>query len=383
MSSDSSSFINQVPDNVLNTERAPISTVVKVKQSKKLFNCNFYTKLLIIFWIILMIFACICAIILLFEDKMTFLIYIMIWMILVPFLVFILLRYIFHISVFPGAFWCIRIPVEHTVSLQVAKVYSKRMLSYSVIIESLDHDHILNLADQKILQEHNDEVRRMLEFLLWDTDVLKKKKLLGKKSIYGKMMKLNTFMHEMEVYSNEGQAIKLVDLDSYLEKLNIGPVSDGTIFYFRDQDDKQMFINCLRDIAQSLNDYSESLKWCGMLCTKTKFATPYQMRWSLVNKFHSRHYTLSLSEKRRCFKIIKPPILDLYLLPCLFSNDSRREDDAIKQCPTIIICFPNGGFIEYFYFQWEWVNFYLELGINVLLWNYRGYYRSTGTPTSK
>lgn len=73
-------------------------------------------------------------------------------------------------------------------------------------------------------------------------------------------MKLNTFMHEMEVYSNEGQAIKLVDLDSYLEKLNIGPVNDGTIFYFRDQDDKQMFINCLRDIAQSLNDYSESLK---------------------------------------------------------------------------------------------------------------------------
>ena len=73
-------------------------------------------------------------------------------------------------------------------------------------------------------------------------------------------MKLSTFMHEMEVYSSEGQAIKLVDLDTYLEKLNIGPVNDGVNFYFRDQDDKQMFINCLRDIAQSLNDYSESLK---------------------------------------------------------------------------------------------------------------------------
>ena len=102
-----------------------------------------------------------------------------------------------------------------------------------------------------------------------------------------------------------------------------------------------------------------------------------------MNKFHSRHYSLNLGEKIRCLKLRKSPSLDLYLLPCLFSNDSRREDDAIKQCPTIIICFPNGGFIEYFYFQCEWVNFYLELGINVLLWNYRGYYRSKGTPTSQ
>lgn len=29
------------------------------------------------------------------------------------------------------------------------------------------------------------------------------------------------------------------------------------------------------------------------------------------------------------------------------------------------------------------MNFYLELGINVFLWNYRGFYNSTGYPTSQ
>lgn len=75
--------------------------------------------------------------------------------------------------------------------------------------------------------------------------------------------------------------------------------------------------------------------------------------------------------------------IDAYLLPCLYSNDTNKENEAIENCPTVILCFPNGGFIEYFYFQCEWVNFYLEKGINVFLWNYRGYYRSTGISNSK
>lgn len=81
--------------------------------------------------------------------------------------------------------------------------------------------------------------------------------------------------------------------------------------------------------------------------------------------------------------LYKNPTLDSYFLPCIYSKDSEIEEKAIKECPTVIICFPNGGYIEYFYFQCEWVNFYLEQGINVFLWNYRGFYNSTGYPTSK
>lgn len=42
----------------------------------------------------------------------------------------------------------------------------------------------------------------------------------------------------------------------------------------------------------------------------------------------------------------------------------------------MIYCNPNGGLYEFTSIQNEWVEFYLALGINVMLWNYRGYGRS-------
>jgi len=60
------------------------------------------------------------------------------------------------------------------------------------------------------------------------------------------------------------------------------------------------------------------------------------MRWSLETKFHARHYTINIRKTtKNCFS--RKPKLDAYLLPCVFSNDNEREDEAIKKYPTIII----------------------------------------------
>jgi alpha/beta superfamily hydrolase len=48
--------------------------------------------------------------------------------------------------------------------------------------------------------------------------------------------------------------------------------------------------------------------------------------------------------------------------------------------PTILICNPNAGYYEYAYYQSEWVEYYINLGVNVFLWNYRGYGASKGWP---
>lgn len=140
----------------------------------------------------------------------------------------------------------------------------------------------------------------------------------------------------------------------------------------------------MEDISKNLFLHGESQRCCSCfkLWRKPKFAAPYQMRWSLETKFHARHFRIK-TIKNKGIWCYRNPVIDAYLLPWIFSNDSEREDEAIEKCPTIIVCFPNGGYIEYFYFQWEWVNFYLEQGINVFLWNYRGFYNSTGYPTSQ
>mmetsp|Transcript_5512 Transcript_5512/g.5241 ORF Transcript_5512/g.5241 Transcript_5512/m.5241 type:complete len:155 (+) Transcript_5512:105-569(+) len=38
---------------------------------------------------------------------------------------------------------------------------------------------------------------------------------------------------------------------------------------------------------------------------------------------------------------------------------------------------------EYFQYDDEWVEFYRHLGINLFLWNYRSFGRSTGSPSTK
>lgn len=47
----------------------------------------------------------------------------------------------------------------------------------------------------------------------------------------------------------------------------------------------------------------------------------------------------------------------------------------------MIVCCPNMGFAEAQERSSIWLNYYLNFGINVVLWNYRGYGMSTGIPS--
>ena len=186
-------------------------------------------------------------------------------------------------------------------------------------------------------------------------------------------------MNSILLVSSEGTEVTFFELVQYLDSLNSTFELIDIQLYFAIESDKEHLQRLIFIVAHEIIKYVKTLKGCLSICKRTKIITPYQMRWSLINKFHARHYSIPVEMPKKWI-ICKPPVIDAYLLPCLYSNDEFKEDEAIKNCPTIIICFPNGGFIEYFYFQCEWVNFYLEKGINVLVWNYRGYYNSTGTP---
>jgi hypothetical protein len=196
---------------------------------------------------------------------------------------------------------------------------------------------------------------------------------------------MSDYMHSSEIYWSNGTYCKLVDISDWLTKITNSLASNNIKLSFKNTEDKDKILEVMLEISDDLHRYGSRSKGSALftLCKKPIFATPYQMKWSLVHKFHARHHRIKTVSKDKFLGCRSSATLDAYMLPCVFSNDETREDEAIKKCPTIIICFPNGGYLEYFYFQWEWVNFYLEHGINVLMWNYRGYYQSTGSPTSK
>jgi len=54
---------------------------------------------------------------------------------------------------------------------------------------------------------------------------------------------------------------------------------------------------------------------------------------------------------------------------------------ATAKAPTMLFCNPNACYYEYLNFQTEWLDYYVNLGINLVIWNYRGYGRSQGRRT--
>jgi pimeloyl-ACP methyl ester carboxylesterase len=72
---------------------------------------------------------------------------------------------------------------------------------------------------------------------------------------------------------------------------------------------------------------------------------------------------------------------DKTLLDAMFIKAENEEDEELV--PTVVFCNSNVGYYEYTAeMQDQWIKFYLNNGINVLLWNYRGYGRSKGSPTA-
>jgi len=60
---------------------------------------------------------------------------------------------------------------------------------------------------------------------------------------------------------------------------------------------------------------------------------------------------------------------------------SESSDTSFE--PMMIKCNPNAGFMELSAVDSPWVEFYHDLGINVCLWNYRGFSKSQGSPNPK
>ena len=49
----------------------------------------------------------------------------------------------------------------------------------------------------------------------------------------------------------------------------------------------------------------------------------------------------------------------------------------------MLFCNPNAGFYEFAFYQSEWFEFYMRMGVNLMLWNYPGYGRTPGSPSMR
>jgi hypothetical protein len=88
-----------------------------------------------------------------------------------------------------------------------------------------------------------------------------------------------------------------------------------------------------------------------------------QMRVELKNRFKGERFWVTTGDGKA--------------IDCMWFGAQDFNCDA----PTVLLCNPNAGYYEYAFYQNEWLEFYLQNGVNVCMWNYRGFGRSEGSPS--
>lgn len=110
------------------------------------------------------------------------------------------------------------------------------------------------------------------------------------------------------------------------------------------------------------------LKSCGTTTTRKRLS-----RWLFDDTIGNIHYMREdLIRRYSCEQIWVTS--NNAKIDCLYLNSSSDG-------PTILFCNPNAGFYEFAFYQSEWFEFYYRRGINVMYWNYRGFGRSQGKPS--
>lgn len=117
--------------------------------------------------------------------------------------------------------------------------------------------------------------------------------------------------------------------------------------------------NAKKDLAWAARELLQRPSADGDIVTTLDF-----IRADLAARFHGEQVWISGHENHQ---------IDAMFIPAAggFAVDK----------PAVILCNPNGGLYEFHHFQMDWVKFYTDLECHVLLFNYRGYGRSKGTPS--
>lgn len=164
-----------------------------------------------------------------------------------------------------------------------------------------------------------------------------------------------------------------------MEDGNINEIEtdDSPLLNLKSDDEKQsvtyqIFTKCY----ELFQDWRKSYKPIDAILSIDYF------RSSLDVVFDCYELTLPLHDKQSLNGVLIYGKKKDISLPNLNKPKTLGElSSLVKQKRLIIICNPNAAVYEYAQLQYEFMNYYLENDISVLLFNFRGYAKSTGYPT--
>ncbi|CAG9310833.1 unnamed protein product [Blepharisma stoltei] len=284
----------------------------------------------------------------------------------------LLLYYLLHLSirlsVFPGSTWLWRRSIESHFCKQISMQLLARIQDLHIALEIL-------------LDECNEIDKR--EFLSNSADATNNAKLLLITAIYGfNLQKENqTITRKQEILLNflvslqcSLQEIKIIlenkeecSMWDWIDTIESEADWLGVVFgdFPVNASARTALGTCIdiECILQSSYEGKNIIEKAKNFLWDDTFGTLDQMRLELEARYHSQQIWVTAD--------------DGINIDCLWISCTADLSSA----PAMLMCSPNAGIYEFSYYQSDWIDFYINLGISVFLWNYRGYGRTKGNPT--
>ena len=283
-------------------------------------------------------------------------------------LILLLLRLAMEILIFPGSLKLWKRSIESHFCQEMATQILLRVKDLQVALEIL-----LDTSNEKDKSEFlprsidaSTHAKRMISTIIHAFYELQEQNLITKhqKALLDLMFELQTALVDTKIIVNGSETCTMWDwMDSTTDE------HDWVNVIFEDfpgNSNAQYSLSVCHRLEEHL------LKSCGQVSlwgrTKRWFSDTTlgnidQMRVEMVSRFHAEQIWLDTADGTR---------IDCMWIPCV----NARPDS-----PTMLFCNPNAGFYEFAYYQSEWLEYYIQAGVNVMMWNYRGYGRTKGRPT--
>ena len=273
-----------------------------------------------------------------------------------------------QLLVFPGSFRFWRRSLESHFCREMTEQLFHRIRDMQTALEILldkscekDKGEFLPRA-----LEATSHVKRMLASITYSFKALEAEGTITKDqaALLGLLTALQTSLEETNILMSQSEGCSLWDwLDTNEEE------SDWLNVVFEDFPNNTAANRAL-ELCISLQ--SHLYQSCGPASSMRRFK-----RWlydtTLGNIDHMRVELLSRFSAEQVWVEADDTVqIDCIWFPCVSHSSTA---------PTMLFCNPNAGFYEFAYYQSEWLEYYIQSGINVFMWNYRGYGRTKGRPS--
>ncbi|OMJ78947.1 hypothetical protein SteCoe_21119 [Stentor coeruleus] len=275
-----------------------------------------------------------------------------------------ILKLIVRLSVFPGSFWLWKRSIEshfcREMCLQLLQKVQDLRICLEILLDKSSDCEKVEFFERAI--EATTYSKRMISTIIETYEIEEKNKTLTKQgaTLFSILKDFQCSLQVCRICS-ETKSESIWDFidEAQDDKDWQGLVSED---YPKNESITNSHTICLNlesrllESCGNVNIFNKVKRWL----FDSTLGTYDQMRLELQSRYDCEPISLQIGK---------------ILIDCMYVTAPEAQDP-----PTIILCNPNAGLYEFALYQSEWLEYYVNSGINVFLWNYRGYGRSTGSP---